>query len=108
MLGDGDYMEGWCDWWGLPGVWGGVSLGAFEMAAKLRFIKLFAVIVTVFDFVTLIDGVKRDYFPFMESSACKPFTNDHTIRENSCVCQGVGHPLNWRGEHPLSLLGGGS
>ena len=77
------------------------------MAAELPLIKFFAVTVTVFDFVILIDGVKCDYFAFMESSACKPFTDDRTIWKNSNVCWWAGHPLNVWGGHPLSLLGGG-
>ena len=85
LLGDGDSMESWCDWWGQLGGWGGVSLDAFEMAAKLPLIKFFTVAVTVFDFVILIEGVKRDYLAFMESSACKPFMDDCTIWENSSV-----------------------
>ena len=108
LFGDGDSMEGWCDWWGQPGGWSGVSLGVFEMTADFPLIKFFAVAITVFDFVILIGGVKRDYLAFMESSACKSFTDDCTIRGNSSVCWGAGHPLNWWGGHPLSLLGGGS
>ena len=78
------------------------------MAAELPVIEFVTVAVTVFDFVILIDGVKRDYHAFMESSACKPFTDDCIIQEDSSVCWGVGHPLNWRGGHPLSSLGGGT
>ena len=58
LFGDGDSMEGWCDWRGQPGGWGSVLLGAFEMASELLCIKLFAVTVMVFDFVILIDSVK--------------------------------------------------
>ena len=106
LLGDG---EDWCDWWGQPSGWGGVPLGAFEMVAELPLIEFFAVAVavTVFDFVILVDGVKRDYFAFMESSVCNPFTDDHTIWENSNVCWEGDHPLNRRDGHPLSSLGGG-
>ena len=58
LLGDGYSTEGWSDWWGELGEWGGVSLGAFELEAELLLIKLFAVTVTVFDFVILIDDVE--------------------------------------------------
>ena len=108
MLGDGDSIEGWSDWWGELGGWGEVSLGAFEMAAVLMLIKFLAAIVTVFDFVILIHGVKRDNLDLMEPSVCKTFSDDCTRRKNSIVCWWDGHPLNcWRG-HPLLLLGGGS
>ena len=108
LLGDGDSMEGWGFWWGQPGGKCRVSLGAFEMAAELPLIKFFTVTVTVFDFVILVDGVKCDYLAFMESSACKPFTDDRTIQENGSLCCWAGHPLNSWGGHPLLLLGGGS
>ena len=89
LLGDGDSMEGWCDWGGQPGVWGGVSLAVFEMAAELPVIKFLAVAVTLFDFVMLIDCVKRDDFALIEPSACKSFTDDCTIWENCSACWGV-------------------
>ena len=78
------------------------------MAAELPLVKFFAVTVTVFDFVILINSVKSDYLAFMESSACKPLTDDRTMWENSSACWGAGHSLNWWGGHPLSSLGGGS
>ena len=53
------------------------------MAAKLPVIEFLAVAVTVFDFVILIDGVKRDNFALMESSVGKTFSNDCTSRKNS-------------------------
>ena len=93
---------------GQSGGQGRVLLDAFEMAGELPVIKFFAVTVTVSDFVILIDGVKCDYFTFMESSAGKPFTDDRTILKNSSVWCCVGHSLNLWGDHPLSLLGGGS
>ena len=80
LLGDGDSMEGWCDWWGQPGGWGGVSLGAFVMLAELLLIKFLAVAVTVFDFVILIDGMKRDNLALMETPVCKTFSDDCTSR----------------------------
>ena len=55
------------------------------MAAELPVIKFLAVAVSVFDFVILIDGVKRNNFALMESSVCKPFSDDRTIWENSSV-----------------------
>ena len=78
------------------------------MATELLLIKVLAVAVTVFDFVILIDGVKRDNLALTELSVCKPFSDDRTIRKNSSVCWWGDHPLNCWGEHPLSLLGGGS
>ena len=94
LLGDGDSMEGWGDWRGQPGGEGGVSLGGFEMAAELPLIKFFAVSFTLLYFVILVDGVKCDYLAFMESSACKPFTDDRTIRENGSLGCWASHPLN--------------
>ena len=60
-------------------MWGGVSLGAFEVAAELPLIECFAVANMVFDFVILIDGIKSDDFALMEPSACKPFTDNCVI-----------------------------
>ena len=100
-------MEGWGVWRGQLAGKCRVSLSAFEMATEMPLIKFFAVTVTVFDFVILVDGVKCDYFAFMESSACKPFTDDHTIRENGSLGCWAGHLLNSWGEHLLSSLGGG-
>ena len=88
------------------------------MAAKLLLIKFLAVVVTVFDFVILIEGVKRNNLALMELSVGKTFSNDCTSRENrrrwwcsfgaavlGCWCGG--HPLNSGRGHPLLLLGGG-
>ena len=52
------------------------------MANELLLIKFLAVAVTVFDFVILIDGVKRDNLALTETSVCKMFSDDCTIREN--------------------------
>ena len=73
----------------------------------------------VFDFVILVDGVKRDNLALMEFPVHKPFSDDCTRRENrnrwwrSCCavvfgCGWGGHPLNSEKRHPLSLLGGGT
>ena len=76
------------------------------MAAELPGIEFLAVAVKAFDFVILIDGVKRDNFPLIEP-VCKPFLDDRTIWENSSVCWWGGHLLNRWGGHLLSSLGGG-
>ena len=52
------------------------------MAAELLLIKFLAVAVTVFDFVILIDGVKKDNLTLMEISVCKTFSDDCTSRVN--------------------------
>ena len=52
------------------------------MAAELLLIKFLAVAVTVFDFLILIDGVRRDNLAFMETSVCKTFLDDCTSRVN--------------------------
>ena len=118
LLWDGNSTEGSSDWWFELGGWGGVSLGAFVMAAELLLIKFIAVAVMVFDFVILIDGVKRDNLALMESSVGKTFSDDCTNRKNKrrwwrsfgaavMGCWWGGHPLNSGRGHPLSLRGGG-
>ena len=75
------------------------------MASELMLIKFFAVAVTVFDFVILIDGVKQDNLVLMETSVCKTFSDDCTSRKNRrrwrwnfgaavLICCWGGHPLN--------------
>ena len=81
------------------------------MAAYLLLIKFFAVAVafTVFDFVTLIDGVIRDNLTLMKSSVCKTFSDDCTSKKNRSRWGGTigavvlvfcwgGHPLNCWGD----------
>ena len=87
------------------------------MATELMLIKFFTVAFTVFDFVILIDSVKRNNLTLMESSVNKTFLDDCTSRENRrrwwCSfgaavlgCWWGGHPLNSGRGHPLSSLGG--
>ena len=52
------------------------------MAMELLWIKFLAVAITVFDFVLLIDGVKRYNLALMETSVGKPSSDDCTSREN--------------------------
>ena len=54
----------------------------FVMTAELLLIRFLAVVVTVFDFVILIDSVKRYNLALMESSVGKPFLDDCTSRKN--------------------------
>ena len=99
--------------------WGGVLLCAFVIAAELLLIKFLAVAVTVFDFVILIDGVKRDNLTLMEFPVRKPFSDDCTSRKDRkrwwrsfgaavLGCWWDGHPLNSGRGHPLLSLGGGT
>ena len=78
------------------------------MAAELLSIKFLAVAVTVFDFVILIDGIKRDNLARMETSVCTTLLDACTSRKNRSrrgytivaavlVCCWGGHPLNCRG-----------
>ena len=52
------------------------------MAAELLLIKFLAVAVTAFDFVILIDGVKRYNLALMEFPVGKSFLDDCTSRKN--------------------------
>ena len=52
------------------------------MATELLLIKFLAVAVVVFDFVILIDGVKRDNLALLETSVGKTFSDDCTSRKN--------------------------
>ena len=63
-------MEGWCDRWSELLGWGVVLLRVFVMAAELLLIEFLAV-AAVFDFVTLINGVKQDNLAYMEFSVGK-------------------------------------
>ena len=75
-------MEGWSDWWFELFDWGGVLLGAFVMAAELLLFKFLAVAVPVFDFVILIDDVKRDNLAFIKLFVSKTFSDDCASRKH--------------------------
>ena len=51
------------------------------MLAELLLIKFLAVAITVFDFIILIDGVKRDNLALVESFIGKTFSDDCTSRK---------------------------
>ena len=88
----------------------------FVMAAELLLIKLLAIVVTVFDLVILIDGVKRDDFALVEFTIGKKALGyNRTIGEHSWLwwtggvaLAGAGHlhlgflyhPLNNGRRHP--------
>ena len=89
------------------------------MAAELLLIEFLAVAAMVFDFVILIDGVKRDNLALMEFSVGKTCSYDCTSREHrggwwprggalDLGCCWIGHPLNSGRGHPLWTLGGGT
>ena len=109
----------WSDRWFELFGWGGVSLRAFVVAAELLLIKFLAVAITVFDFVILLEGVKRDNLALMEFSVGKRFSYDCTSRKFRrgwwvsggalyLGCWRGGHPLYSRRGHPSSTMVGGS
>ena len=89
------------------------------MATEFLLTKFFAVAVTVFHFVILIDGVKQDNLALMEIAVGKTFSYDGTSRKyrrEGCSGGGAlhlgywwcGHPLNSGRVYPLSMKGGGT
>ena len=57
-------------------------MDVFVMAAELLLIQFLDVAVTVFDFVMLIDGVKRDNLALIELLVGKTFSDDCTSRKD--------------------------
>ena len=82
------------------------------MATVLLLIKFLAVAVaiTVFDFVILIDGVKRDNFMIVPAGNTVVGCGLQSVRWGESVhsgCWWSGHPLNsGRGHLLLTLVGG--
>ena len=70
---------------------GRILLRAFVMVLELVLIKLFAITISVFDFIIVVDGVIHFNFTIVKLSIGKMFATDGSSGENRwCVgAQGV-------------------